>query len=88
MPLLMLSADNGLAPHTDTLVAEVRTQGGTRVTSQHVATDHGWSDRRIEPETLIIRWLENLHWATIAVTGNLLGDAVVFRRNPNMGGRS
>lgn len=59
-PLLVLSADDGLAPHTDALVAAIRAKGGAHVTAVHVATDHGWSDRRIELESRILRWLEPL----------------------------
>jgi len=50
-PLLVLSADDGLAPGTDTLVAAIRGAGGQRVKAEHVATDHVWSDRRIELES-------------------------------------
>jgi uncharacterized protein len=59
-PLLVLSSDDGLAPQTDALVAAVRTAGGGKVTSVHVATDHGWSDRRIRLQVEILNWLANL----------------------------
>lgn len=59
LPLLVLSADDGLAPGTDALAASVRGAGG-RVTSIHVATDHGWSDRRIRLESEVIGWLSAL----------------------------
>lgn len=59
-PLLALTSNDSLAPHTDSLVAAVRAQGGASVTSAHVATDHGWSDRRIELQARIIRWLGTL----------------------------
>lgn len=59
-PLLVLTSDDGLAPHAEALVAAVRAAGGTRVTSAHVATDHGWSDRRIELESRVLRWLARL----------------------------
>jgi acetyl esterase/lipase len=59
--LLVLSADDGLAPGTDALVTAIRAGGGDhQVTAQHVATDHSWSDRRIELESTIIRWLMQL----------------------------
>ena len=60
-PLLVLSSDDGLAPHTDALVAAIRAKGGTRVITKHVATDHGWSDHRIELESTVIRWLQTLN---------------------------
>ena len=59
-PLLVLSSDDGLAPGTDALAAAVRGVKGARVTTLHVATDHGWSDRRIRLETEVIRWLATL----------------------------
>jgi hypothetical protein len=41
VPLLMLTSDDGLAPGMDAFVA----------------TDHGWSDRRVALEGTIINWL-------------------------------
>jgi uncharacterized protein len=60
-PLLVLSANDGLAPHTDALVQAIKEKGGNHVTAIHVATDHGWSDHRIFLETRIIEWLKQLH---------------------------
>jgi pimeloyl-ACP methyl ester carboxylesterase len=59
-PLLVLSADDGLAPETDKLVKAITAGGNQRVTSTHAATDHGWSDHRIFLETTIINWLAAL----------------------------
>ncbi len=59
-PLLVLSSDDGLAPQTDGLVAAVRASGGTRIAAYHAATDHSWSDRRIDLQAQVIRWLETL----------------------------
>jgi pimeloyl-ACP methyl ester carboxylesterase len=56
-PLLVLSADDGLAPTTDGLVKAVQAKGNKNVTAIHAATDHGWSDHRIFLETTIIDWL-------------------------------
>ena len=58
MPLLALTADDGLAPMSDALVAAVRKAGGTHAEVAHVATDHSWSDRRIDLETRLIRFLQ------------------------------
>jgi len=60
-PLLVLTSDDGGAGHADELVRAIRAKGGQRVTEKHVATDHGWSDRRIELETDVITWLGQLH---------------------------
>jgi acetyl esterase/lipase len=59
-PLLALTADDGLAPHTDALVHAIAAQGGHKTTVMHVATDHGWSDHRIALESTIITWLAAL----------------------------
>ncbi len=58
--LLVLSSDDGLSPQTDALVAAVRQNGGTQITTYHAATDHSWSDRRIDLAAQVIRWLETL----------------------------
>jgi uncharacterized protein len=60
-PLLALTADDGLAGHTDALVEAIKAAGGKSVTSYHVATDHAWSDHRIALESMIITWLAGLH---------------------------
>jgi pimeloyl-ACP methyl ester carboxylesterase len=59
-PLLVLTAEDGLAPTADKLVTAIGAAGGTRVTEIHAATDHGWSDHRIYLETTIINWLGQL----------------------------
>jgi len=59
-PLLVLSADDGLAPQTDALVKAIEAAGGTKVTAVHAATDHGWSDHRIFLEATVINWLGQL----------------------------
>ena len=60
LPLLVLSADDGLAPGTDALVKAIVAKNGQKVTSIHVATDHSWSDHRIYLESTIINWLAEL----------------------------
>jgi len=59
-PLLVLSADDGLAPGTDKLVQAIAAGGGKQVTAIHAATDHSWSDHRIFLESTIINWLAGL----------------------------
>jgi acetyl esterase/lipase len=56
-PLLVLTSDDGLAPAAEALAKAVKSAGGQRVSAVHVATDHAWSDRRIELESQIVRWL-------------------------------
>lgn len=58
-PLLVLNSDDGLAPAALALAAKVRAASG-RADVVHVATDHGWSDRRIRLQSEVIRWLGRL----------------------------
>jgi pimeloyl-ACP methyl ester carboxylesterase len=60
VPLLVLSANDGLAPQTDALVKAIEAEGGHNITAIHAATDHGWSDHRIFLESTIIQWLSKL----------------------------
>jgi pimeloyl-ACP methyl ester carboxylesterase len=59
-PMLVLSADDGLAPGTDALVKAITAKGNQSIKSIHAATDHGWSDHRIFLESTIIDWLTSL----------------------------
>jgi dienelactone hydrolase len=38
----------------------VKAAGATKVESAYVPTDHGWSDRRVLLQALVINWLESL----------------------------
>jgi pimeloyl-ACP methyl ester carboxylesterase len=60
VPMLVLTSADGLAPHSDSLVAAVRRLGNTRVTTLHVESDHSWSDHRIALESAVLRWLQRL----------------------------
>jgi uncharacterized protein len=60
-PLLVLTADDGLAPDAAVLVQAIKADHGNQVTAIHVATDHSWSDHRIALESTIITWLAGLH---------------------------
>lgn len=59
-PLLVLTANDGLAPDADALVHSIEAKGGHSATEMHFATDHSYSDHRIALETTIINWLANL----------------------------
>jgi pimeloyl-ACP methyl ester carboxylesterase len=59
-PLLVLTSDDGLAPAADALVKAIQAQGGKKVTSTHMATDHGYSDHRIALEGTVLNWLAGL----------------------------
>ena len=60
VPMLVLSANDGLAPQTDALIEAIQAEGGHNIKSIHVATDHSWSDHRIFLESTIIDWLSAL----------------------------
>ena len=60
LPVLVLTAEDGLAPAADTLVTNLRRAGDRRVSVVHQATDHSWSDRRIFLESTVLRWLQQL----------------------------
>jgi pimeloyl-ACP methyl ester carboxylesterase len=60
VPLLVLTSDDGGTPAAEALVAGIRNTPGTRVATQHGATDHGWSDHRIALEAAVIDWLAAL----------------------------
>jgi len=57
-PLLIVSANDGLAPANEALRDSAA--NGQPVTYLHLDTDHSYSDHRIALEAAVIRWLENL----------------------------
>jgi len=59
-PMLAITSDDGLVPHTDALVRAIEAKGGHQVTVIHMATDHTYSDHRIALESAVIRWLDGL----------------------------
>ncbi len=59
-PLLVMTSDDGLAPHVAPLVATARAGGNTAVTTVHAATDHSWSGSRVFLASTIITWLESI----------------------------
>ena len=60
LPLLELTADDAYTTDVNALVAGVRAAGNIHLTTEHVATDHAWSDRRIALEASVIRWLDGV----------------------------
>jgi pimeloyl-ACP methyl ester carboxylesterase len=57
MPMLVITADDGLAPQADSLVQRLHTLGNSRITTLHEPTDHSYSDKRIALETAVLDWL-------------------------------
>jgi acetyl esterase/lipase len=60
IPLLAITADDGLAPDSAALVKAIEAKGGHKATVKHFATDHSFSDHRIALESEIINWLAGL----------------------------
>ncbi|HET9066205.1 MAG TPA: alpha/beta fold hydrolase [Gemmatimonadales bacterium] len=60
MPLLVLTANDGLAQAVAPLVEQLRAGGNRHVTTVHQPTDHSWSDKRIALAAAVITWLERL----------------------------
>jgi len=60
IPLLALTADDGLAPDATALVKAIEAKGGHQAAVKHFVTDHSFSDHRIALESEIITWLGGL----------------------------
>lgn len=60
IPLLAITADDGLAPDAAALVKAIEARGGHQAAVKHFATDHSFSDHRIALESEIINWLAGL----------------------------
>jgi pimeloyl-ACP methyl ester carboxylesterase len=59
-PALIVTSDDGLAPSDDLLAAALRKDGDAKVTAAHFATDHGYSDKRLELSKTVLDWLKGL----------------------------
>ena len=57
MPMLVITANDGLAPEADTLVSHLRARGNTAIATLHEPTDHSYSDKRIALESAVVEWL-------------------------------
>jgi pimeloyl-ACP methyl ester carboxylesterase len=55
-PLLTVTSDDGFAAGGDALADAVQIRGG-RLTHVHMATDHSYSNCRIELQTKLLQWL-------------------------------
>ena len=59
-PVLIVTSDDGLAPSNDAFSALLKRDGDARVTRQHYATDHSYSDKRIELSNTVLAWLKTV----------------------------
>lgn len=58
--LNVLYATDFVEPDSVALIKAVRQRGGKRIESTLVATDHSWSDKRIELQARVVNWLQSL----------------------------
>ena len=66
-PVLVVSANDGLLADADAYAKAAGAGGDALVATQHLDTDHSYSDRRIALAALLLRWLENLPGAPQAM---------------------
>lgn len=59
-PVLIVTANDGLASHDRTLERVLLQHGDQRVTEHHFATDHSYSADRIGLESVVLRWLDSV----------------------------
>ena len=57
-PVLILTANDGLAPADHLLAEALRKSGDAHVAEQHWDTDHSYSDRRSELANAILEWAQ------------------------------
>jgi len=59
-PVLVIASDDGTGAANDALVAAMRAAGSKQVNAVHMATDHSYSDKRIELEKTVLGELDAL----------------------------
>lgn len=57
---LIVTSDDGLAADNNDFAAALRKAGDRHVTTLHLATDHAYSDQRIELSRAVLHWLATL----------------------------
>ncbi|QBB70862.1 alpha/beta hydrolase [Pseudolysobacter antarcticus] len=57
---LIITSDDGLAEDNATFATALRQAGDHQVTTVHLATDHAFSDQRIELSKAVLHWLASL----------------------------
>jgi uncharacterized protein len=58
--VLIITSDDGFAEANTSLATDLRKAGNTGVTTVHLATDHVYSDQRIELSHAVLQWLASL----------------------------
>ena len=59
-PALVISSDDGLADADNALASAMQSAGDKQVVTAHLATDHSYSDKRIELSAAVLQWLSTL----------------------------
>jgi pimeloyl-ACP methyl ester carboxylesterase len=59
-PFLVITSDDGYAAANDAFVSALRRAGDDRITTKHFATDHVYSDQRLELSASVRKWLKTL----------------------------
>lgn len=59
-PIFVLEADDRNTSDNQALVEALRKAGNTKVTEQHMHTDHPFSDHRIAMQAAIVDWLDSI----------------------------
>ena len=59
-PFLNITSDDSNAKADDDFAEAVRKDGNTHVTMEHFATDHSYSDKRVELSAAVVKWLQAL----------------------------
>jgi pimeloyl-ACP methyl ester carboxylesterase len=59
-PDLVITSDDGLADMDDAFASALTRAGNDRVTIIHFATDHSYSDKRLELSAAVRKWLDSL----------------------------
>ena len=57
-PLLVVTANDGLAPADDAIAAAVAAKPGAQLTKVHFETNHGYNDKRIALAGALVAWLQ------------------------------
>jgi uncharacterized protein len=58
--LLVLYSNDFVKDASEGLIRSVKAAGGTKIQSYYADTDHSWSERRIELESVVVNWLQSL----------------------------
>ncbi|WP_213805348.1 alpha/beta fold hydrolase [Granulicella sp. dw_53] len=60
-PLFAISSDDGNAPSSEALLANLKKLGDTATSATHIATDHSYSDHRIALQAAVLEALAQIH---------------------------